>query len=162
MNYINVLNNKASHQFRLYTAMFNLLFVLMILVLSSYPAHALTGSGTTRFTGARVETEHVYDFAQRLIKYYGDGRSKIIVTGLRPGEKLYEELLAKEDTTIPTDDKLVFKAKLNDHKLDEDEFIQFYNTINTYTDLQLEEKLKHFVPEFQWQHSKVILEEKEG
>ncbi len=25
----------------------------------------LTGSGTTRFTGARVETEHVYDFAQR-------------------------------------------------------------------------------------------------
>lgn len=104
----------------------------------------------------------IYDFAQRLIKYYGDGRSRIIVTGLRPGEKLYEELLAKEDTTIPTDDKLVFKAKLNDHKLDEDEFIQFYNTINTYTDLQLEEKLKHFVPEFQWQHSKVILEEKEG
>ena len=47
MNYINVLNNKASHQFRLYTAMFNLLFVLMILVLSSYPAHALTGSGTS-------------------------------------------------------------------------------------------------------------------
>lgn len=104
----------------------------------------------------------IYDFAERLIKYYGDGRSKIVVTGLRPGEKLYEELLAKEDTTIPTDDKLVFKAKLNDHKLDEDEFIQFYNTINTYTDLQLEEKLKHFVPEFQWQHSKVILEDKEG
>lgn len=101
----------------------------------------------------------IYDFAQRLIKYYGDGRSRIIVTGLRPGEKLYEELLAKEDTTIPTDDKLVFKAKLNDHKLDEDEFIHFYNTINTYTDLQLEEKLKHFVPEFQWQHSKVILED---
>ena len=101
----------------------------------------------------------IYDFAERLIKYYGDGRSKIIVTGLRPGEKLYEELLAKEDTTIPTDDKLVFKAKLNDHKLEEDEFIHFYNTINTYTDLQLEEKLKHFVPEFQWQHSKVILED---
>ena len=103
----------------------------------------------------------IYDFAERLIKYYGDGRSKIVVTGLRPGEKLYEELLAKEDTTIPTDDKLVFKAKLNDHKLEEDEFIHFYNTINTYTDLQLEEKLKHFVPEFQWQHSKVILEDKE-
>ena len=102
----------------------------------------------------------IYDFAERLIKYYGDGRSKIVVTGLRPGEKLYEELLAKEDTTIPTDDKLVFKAKLNDHKLDKDEFLSFYNTMNTYTDLQLEEKLKQFVPEFQWQHSKVILENK--
>ena len=51
-------------------------------------------------------------------------------------------------------------AKLNDHKLDKDEFLSFYNTMNTYTDLQLEEKLKYFVPEFQWQHSKVILENK--
>lgn len=101
----------------------------------------------------------IYDFAQRLIKYYGDGRSKIIVTGLRPGEKLYEELLAKEDTTIPTDDKLVFKARLNDHKLNSEEFKEFYSDINTYSDLELEEKLKHFVPEFQWQHSKVILDD---
>ena len=99
----------------------------------------------------------IYDFAERLIKYYGDGRSKIVVTGLRPGEKLYEELLAKEDTTIPTDDKLVFKARLNDHKLDPDEFSTFLKAIDSYSDLALEEELKHFVPEFSWQHSKVLL-----
>ena len=82
-----------------------------------------------------------------------------MVTGLRPGEKLYEELLAKEDTTIPTDDKLVFKAKLNDHKLDPDEFSTFLKAIDSYSDLILEEKLKHFVPEFSWQHSKVLLKD---
>ena len=80
----------------------------------------------------------IYDFAERLIKYYGDGRSKIIVTGLRPGEKLYEELLAKEDTTIPTDDKLVFKAKLNDHKLNPEEFSDFYLNIDSFSDDELE------------------------
>lgn len=99
----------------------------------------------------------IYDFAERLIKYYGDGRSKIVVTGLRPGEKLYEELLAKEDTTIPTDDKLVFKAKLNDHKLDPDEFKDFYNSLATLSDDDLEAKLRHFVPEFTDQHSKHVL-----
>ena len=99
----------------------------------------------------------IYDFAERLIKYYGDGRSKIVVTGLRPGEKLYEELLAKEDTTIPTDDKLVFKAKLNDHKLDPDEFKDFYNSLANLSDDELEDKLRYFVPEFTDQHSKHVL-----
>ena len=101
----------------------------------------------------------IYDFAQRLIKYYGDGRSSIVVTGLRPGEKLYEELLAKEDTTIPTDDKLVFKAKLNDQKLDADEFMAFYHDMDSMGDDELEARLRGFVPEFTDQHSHHVLKE---
>lgn len=101
----------------------------------------------------------IYDFAQRLIKYYGDGRSSIVVTGLRPGEKLYEELLAKEDTTIPTDDKLVFKAKLNDQKLDADEFMTFYHDMDSMGDDELEARLRGFVPEFMDQHSHHVLKE---
>ena len=101
----------------------------------------------------------IYDFAQRLIKYYGDGRSSIVVTGLRPGEKLYEELLAKEDTTIPTDDKLVFKAKLNDQKLDADEFMAFYHDMDSMGDDELEARLRGFVPEFMDQHSHHVLKE---
>jgi FlaA1/EpsC-like NDP-sugar epimerase len=65
----------------------------------------------------------IYDFAQKLVKYYGDGRSQVIVTGLRPGEKLYEELLADNDTTIATEDKLVFKAKVNGYGITEEMFI---------------------------------------
>lgn len=100
----------------------------------------------------------IYDFAEKLIKYYGDGRSQIVVTGLRPGEKLYEELLADEDLTIPTDDKLVFKAKLNDHKLNPAEFVEFKDNINSYSDVELVAKLNHFVPEFSCQHSKLVLD----
>ena len=99
----------------------------------------------------------IYDFAERMIKYYGDGRSKIVVTGLRPGEKLYEELLAKEDTTIPTDDKLVFKAKLNDHKLDKDKFLSFYNSMDQLDEDEMETRLAGFVPEFTDQHSRHVL-----
>ncbi|HPE93859.1 MAG TPA: nucleoside-diphosphate sugar epimerase/dehydratase, partial [Sphaerochaeta sp.] len=70
----------------------------------------------------------IYDFAQKLVKYYGDGRSQVIVTGLRPGEKLYEELLANKDTTIPTEDKLVFKAQVSNHELSELTFLNHYLT----------------------------------
>lgn len=59
------------------------------------------------------EPVNIYQFAERLIQYYGDERSKIVVTGLRPGEKLYEEKLSDKDTTIPTGNPKVFKAKVN-------------------------------------------------
>jgi len=91
----------------------------------------------------------IYDFAQKLVKYYGDGRSQVIVTGLRPGEKLYEELLADKDTTIPTDDPLVFKAKVNNHYFSEETFLNEHYDIFASGDK--EELLKHLhelVPEF--------------
>lgn len=58
------------------------------------------------------EPVNIYDFAKKLIYVFGDGTTKINVTGLRPGEKLYEELLANKDTTIPTENKRIFKAKV--------------------------------------------------
>ena len=45
-----------------------------------------------------------------MIKRFGDGRSSIQITGLREGEKLYEELLTAEDNSIPTEYKKIFKA----------------------------------------------------
>jgi FlaA1/EpsC-like NDP-sugar epimerase len=99
----------------------------------------------------------IYDFAQRLIKYYGDGRSQVIITGLRPGEKLYEELLANKDETIPTDDKLVFKAKLENHVLKPEAFQPIYDSLQKNTTVELLEELQKLVPEFKYQHSKFVL-----
>jgi len=45
---------------------------------------------------------NIYEFAKRLVKYFGDGRSKVIITGLRPGEKLYEELWTEQEALLPT------------------------------------------------------------
>ncbi len=70
------------------------------------------------------EPVKIYDFAQKLIKRYGDGRSTIKITGLREGEKLYEELLTDEDKVIPTDYKKIFKARVeNGHEI---KFIERY------------------------------------
>ncbi|AEV29471.1 putative nucleoside-diphosphate sugar epimerase [Sphaerochaeta pleomorpha str. Grapes] len=99
----------------------------------------------------------IYDFAQKLVKYYGDGRSQVIITGLRPGEKLYEELLANKDETIPTEDKLVFKAKLENHVLKPEMFQPIYDTLNTATTEGLLQELQQLVPEFKYQHSTFVL-----
>jgi FlaA1/EpsC-like NDP-sugar epimerase len=46
----------------------------------------------------------IVDLARDLIRLYGfnEDQLKVVFTGLRPGEKLYEELLADEETTIRT------------------------------------------------------------
>ena len=91
----------------------------------------------------------IYDFAQKLVKYYGDGRSQVIVTGLRPSEKLYEELLANKDTTIPTEDKLVFKAQVSNHELSELTFLNHYlTTFQSGSPQEMLKLLHELVPEF--------------
>jgi FlaA1/EpsC-like NDP-sugar epimerase len=91
----------------------------------------------------------IYDFAEKLVKYYGDSRSQVIVTGLRPGEKLYEELLANKDTTIPTEEKLVFKAKVDNHTISELSFLNHYLTSFEKSAPEVMLKMLHeLVPEF--------------
>lgn len=100
---------------------------------------------------------NIFEFAQKLVKYYGDGRSQVIITGLRPGEKLYEELLANKDVTLATEDKLVFKAKLDNHVLKPEVFQPIYDTLNKETTEVLLCELQTLVPEFKRQQNKVLL-----
>jgi len=56
----------------------------------------------------------IYDLAENMIRLSGlePGRDiEIIETGLRPGEKLYEELLVQSETLCKTDNKLIFVEK---------------------------------------------------
>jgi len=62
------------------------------------------------------EPVKIYDLAVNLIKLSGltvDKDIKIIVTGLRPGEKLYEELLADGETTRPTHHQQILVSTSN-------------------------------------------------
>lgn len=56
----------------------------------------------------------IYDLAVEIIKMSGfepDKDIEIVETGLRPGEKLYEELLVKDETLIKTDNEKIFIEK---------------------------------------------------
>lgn len=64
----------------------------------------------------------IRDMAYDLIQLHGlkPGRDiKLVYTGLRPGEKLYEELLTSEEGTASTKHEKIFKARIN--PLDADE-----------------------------------------
>lgn len=96
------------------------------------------------------EQVNIYEFAKRLVKYFGDGRSEVVITELRPGEKLYEEKLNDKDRTIPTDNPKVFKAIVNG-TLDRDEFIGLMKDIHTMEPCDLVTYLRKIVPEFTYQ-----------
>jgi len=58
----------------------------------------------------------IYDLAVRMVKLSGlkpDTDIKIVETGLRPGEKLYEELLTSSENTQPTYNEKIMIAKVN-------------------------------------------------
>ncbi len=60
----------------------------------------------------------IYDLAQRMIQLAGlepDKDIKIVETGLRPGEKLYEELLNDKEKTIPTGNNKIMRAKVREY-----------------------------------------------
>jgi len=108
------------------------------------------GSGGEVMVLDMGEQVNIYDFAERLVKYFGDGRSEVVVTGLRPGEKLYEEKLSDKDKTIPTDNPKVFKAIVNG-TLKGDDFQQFMQSIYTMEPSRLLDILRELVPEFTYQ-----------
>lgn len=95
------------------------------------------------------EPVKIYDFAKKLIDVFGDGRSEIRITGLRPGEKLYEELLANKDNTIPTVNEKIFKAKVNNKDTWSLEYLEtVMKRLVTESPEQLVKELQETVPEF--------------
>lgn len=53
----------------------------------------------------------IRDLAERMIQLYGTGEEKIVYVGLRPGEKLYEELLRDTENDQATEKDRIFIAK---------------------------------------------------
>lgn len=95
----------------------------------------------------------ILDLAKRMIKLSGkeEGKDiKIVYTGLRPGEKLYEELLNEEERVKATHHPKIKIADVRPLAIDQlkSSILQLIGLSFTSNDLDLVEKLKELVPEF--------------
>jgi hypothetical protein len=100
----------------------------------------------------------IYDLAERMISLSGfipHDEIKIIETGLRPGEKLYEEMLADKESTLPTSNKKIKIGKIRpyDYHWAESRILDLIDHIEKESDSQLVTRMKEIVPEFISQNS---------
>lgn len=95
----------------------------------------------------------IYDLAIEIIKMAGyepDKDIQIVETGLRPGEKLYEELLVKDERLTKTDNEKIFIEKDEPVSLDElnEKLHTLYNAINLRSNTIARAALHDTVPTF--------------
>ncbi len=97
----------------------------------------------------------IVDIVKRLIELYGfrpDEDIKIEYTGLRPGEKMYEELFYSNRNLIKTDNRKIFMLDRDSVFLDNHVIEDFINNqlpnIMKYDQLQIRELLKKLIPDY--------------
>lgn len=112
----------------------------------------LMGQGGEIFVLDMGEPVKIAELARLMIRLSGKSEDDIRIefTGLRPGEKLYEEVLADSESTLPTPHpKLrVAKARDIDHA-EVDQFLAWIAETETASDDDVRARLKSWVPEYQ-------------
>lgn len=111
------------------------------------------GTGGEVFVFDMGDSIKIIDLAKQMIKLSGfevDKDISIKITGLRPGEKLYEELLTNEENTKPTHHEKILIGKVKEYELESvspiiNTLIQSYNEQNNEL---LVKQMKALVPEF--------------
>ena len=96
------------------------------------------------------EPVKIYDLAKKMIKLSGKQGIEVEITGLRPGEKLYEELLSTKENTIPTEHNKIMRAKVRRYTQEEvnEKIETLVNLIPTCDDFKIVAQMKNIVPEF--------------
>ena len=111
------------------------------------------GNGGEIFVFDMGKPVKILDLARNMIRlagYVPDKDIMITFTGLRPGEKLYEELLNQKETTLPTSNEKIMIARVREFDFDTvsariDELIETSRLAKPFTTVKL---MKQIVPEF--------------
>ncbi len=92
----------------------------------------------------------IVDLARDMIKLSGHAvdEIRIVFTGLRPGEKLFEELLADADSTIPTAVPQLRIAKLESREGTVGDLLRRVGEADCLSDAEVREQLMRVVPEY--------------
>ena len=114
------------------------------------------GNGGEIFVFDMGKPVKIADLARRMIKLSGAKDVKVEYTGLRPGEKLYEEVLNELEGTKPTFHEKIRIAEVREHDFEEvnrqiDELIEISKQ---YDDMATVKKMKEIVPEYKSNNSK--------
>ncbi len=116
------------------------------------------GKGGEIFIFDMGKSVKIVELAKKMIRLAGLEPNKdvnIVFSGLRPGEKLYEELLNDNENTMPTHHEKIMIGKVREYVFDEVEK-QIYKLINsakTQNDRQVVLNMKEIVPEFKSRNS---------
>lgn len=130
---------------------------------------ATMGKGGEIFLFDMGEAVKIRSLAERMIKLSGlepDKDIEIKYTGLRPGEKLMEELLTKKENTLPTYHEKIFIAKQEDVNPQEveksiSELAELLSSDQENRDMAIVENIKHLVTTFKSNNSVYeVLDEK--
>jgi FlaA1/EpsC-like NDP-sugar epimerase len=119
---------------------------------------ATMGEGGEVFVFDMGESIKIVDLARKMILLLGMVEGKdinIIYTGLRPGEKLYEELLANTENTLPTHHDQILIGKVRKYDFEEVDTIitELIKTFDTQNNELIVQRMKDLVPEFKSNNS---------
>ena len=111
------------------------------------------GKGGEIFVFDMGDSIKIVDLARKMILLVGMKEGKdisIVYTGLRPGEKLYEELLANNENTLPTHHSQILIGKVREYQYGDVKKIieELIKTFNTQDNELIVQRMKDLVPEY--------------
>ena len=113
------------------------------------------GRGGEIFVFDMGQPVRIVDLAKRMIALSGARDIEIKFTGLRDGEKLYEEVLNDKEATIPTSNPKIMVAKVREYDYsaacaNEEKLME---VSKSFDDMSIVKLMKEIVPEYKSQHS---------
>lgn len=114
------------------------------------------GKGGEIFVFDMGEPVRIADLAKRMIQLSGAKNVEIKYTGLREGEKLYEEVLNENDNTLPSFHKKIRIAMVRNYEYEDAlrEIEELRDISVKYDDMETVRKMKQIVPEYVSKHSR--------
>ncbi len=110
-------------------------------------------SGGEIFAFDMGESIKISDLAKNMIRLSGlevDRDIEIVYTGLRPGEKLYEEVLNDAEVSMPTHHAKILRAKVREYEFEEvsSKVQQLVSLFDSQNNIEMVRILKQLVPEY--------------
>jgi FlaA1/EpsC-like NDP-sugar epimerase len=116
------------------------------------------GQGGEIYAFDMGKSVRIMDLAENMIKLSGleVGRDiEVKVTGMRPGEKLYEEVLANEENTLPTHHPKILRARVREYDLQIvlPQIMELIALFESQNNNAIVSKIKELVPEYKSKNS---------